>query len=1114
MKRMLFNATHQEELRVAIVDGQKLIDLDIETAGREQRKGNIYKGVITRIEPGLEACFVSYGEERHGFLPFKEVARSYFKEGVDVRSARIQDALVEGQELIIQVEKEERGNKGAALTTFISLAGRYLVLMPNNPRGGGVSRRVEGEDRQELREAMDQLDIPQGMSIIARTAGIGRSVEELQWDLNYLMQLWTAIDGAARDNAAPILIYLESSLVIRAIRDYFSPDIGEILIDTDEIHEQAAAFMSVVMPDNLHRVKMYRDDIPLFSRFQIEHQIETAYSRTVQLPSGGAVVIDHTEALVAIDVNSARSTRGADIEETALRTNQEAADEVARQLRLRDLGGLIVIDFIDMEDSKNQRAVEQRLRDALHLDRARVQMGKISRFGLMELSRQRLRPALNEGSHITCPRCTGTGVIRDAESSALHVLRLLQEEAMKEGTAALHAQVPVDVATFLLNEKRADITKIESRLNIALILIPNKNLETPHHIIERLRHDDPRLDELRSSYELVQQPEQQDSLVPHRSHEIKPRPEALVKSTTHAQPAPMSKPAAAAAAATAATSVASDDKPGLLKRLLNWLSGKPAEPVTETTKTESDKSPSGRRQGRSGQANAGRGQGGRGRRQANRPEAAQEEKVSTESASSTTRGRRRQASAGTESALETPQNTNVSTTPATAEEGSSNSRNPRNRRGRGRQRREEGNAENIELNKDDNTTDAQPEQALAAAAVASVAAVAASKQEAPARAEQQIEVDTSDTGDNPDAETDESSENSALDPERKRRRRRSRRGRRNTDANAVAENEENNEEGSTSAYVAHETPSFNPAALDAQEQAAAQTATAEPEQPQTAKEAPAVQEAAPVAVEAAQEAPVAAQAAQQAEEVVTTQAVTVETAPAQEELAAAQAEVAPEVPAAAETVAPVQAEAAAEAATAEVAQAPAEVVETAAAPAQTQAVTDAPAVDAAPVDTGAAETATAQEETTAPAAEAAPEAPAAEEVTAPVQAEAAAEPAKAEVTEAPAEAMETAAIPAQVQPTAETPVVETTPVESAAVETRVETQAAAEKAPAAEQAPKPAAAPLEAVLNAAGIELVETTARSATQDDYQPAPVRLGRPRKQRAAETENSEPLQQVETQ
>jgi ribonuclease E len=538
MKRMLFNATHQEELRVAIVDGQKLIDLDIETAGREQRKGNIYKGVITRIEPGLEACFVNYGEERHGFLPFKEVARSYFKEGVDVRTARIQDALAEGQELIIQVEKEERGNKGAALTTFISLAGRYLVLMPNNPRGGGVSRRVEGDDRQELRDTMDQLEVPSGMSMIARTAGIGRGVEELQWDLNYLLQLWTAIDGAARENKAPILIYLESSLVIRAIRDYFSPEIGEILVDTDDIHDQATAFMSVVMPDNVNRVKRYQDDVPLFSRFQIEHQIETAYSRTVTLPSGGSIVIDHTEALVAVDVNSARSTRGADIEETALRTNVEAADEVARQLRLRDLGGLIVIDFIDMEETKNQRTVEQRLRDALHFDRARVQMGKISRFGLMELSRQRLRPALNEGSHVTCPRCTGTGVIRDAESSALHVLRLLQEEAMKEGTAALHAQVPVDVATFLLNEKRHDISQIESRLKVNLVLIPNKNLETPHHHIERLRHDDPRLDESKTSFELVEEPEEKLIWQPNRAQEAKPRPEALVKGIQPAQPAP------------------------------------------------------------------------------------------------------------------------------------------------------------------------------------------------------------------------------------------------------------------------------------------------------------------------------------------------------------------------------------------------------------------------------------------------------------------------------------------------------------------------------------------------------------------------------------------------
>jgi len=577
---MLFNATHQEELRVAIVDGQKLIDIDIETAGREQRKGNIYKGVITRIEPGLEACFVSYGEERHGFLPFKEVARSYFKEGVEVRSARIQDALVEGQELIVQVEKEERGTKGAALTTFVSLAGRYLVLMPNNPRGGGVSRRVEGEDRQELREAISRLNVPQGMSIIARTAGIGRSDEELQWDLSYLMQLWNAIDTAARENKAPILIYLESSLVIRAIRDYFSPEIGEILIDTEEITDQAKAFMSVVMPDNVQRVKHYRDDIPLFSRFQIEHQIETAYSRTIQLPSGGSVVIDHTEALVAIDVNSARSTRGADIEETALRTNLEAAEEVARQLRLRDLGGLIVIDFIDMEDNKNQRAIEQCLRDALHVDRARVQMGKISRFGLMELSRQRLRPALNEGSHITCPRCTGTGVIRDAESSALHVLRLLQEEAMKENTAALYAQVPVDVATFLLNEKRNDITKIETRLKVNLVLIPNKNLETPHHHIERLRHDDPRIDEPISSPDLIELAQADTIWVPERQREATPRPEALVKSVAPSQPAPNTNASRPSSSANGTAS--------LFSRIVTWFKGGTVNGAATTASSATD----------------------------------------------------------------------------------------------------------------------------------------------------------------------------------------------------------------------------------------------------------------------------------------------------------------------------------------------------------------------------------------------------------------------------------------------------------------------------------------------------------------------------------------------
>jgi len=539
MKRMLFNATQQEELRVAIVDGQKLIDIDIETAGREQRKSNIYKGVITRIEPSLEACFVSYGEDRHGFLPFKEVARTYFRDGVDVRNCTIKEALREGQEIMVQVEKEERGNKGAALTSFISLAGRYLVLMPNNPRGGGVSRRVEGEERQELRETMDKLDLPTGMSVIARTAGIGRNVEELQWDLNYLMQLWRAIEGAGKSAAGPFLIYQESSLVIRAIRDYFQPDIGEVLIDTDEIYDQAQQFMSHVMPDMAHRVKRYSDDVPLFSRFQIEHQIETAYARTVPLPSGGAIVIDHTEALVSIDVNSARATRGSDIETTAFNTNCEAADEVARQLRLRDLGGLIVIDFIDMEVAKNQREVEQRLKDALHHDRARVQMGKISRFGLMELSRQRLRPSLSEGSHVTCPRCSGTGHIRDTESSALQVLRIIQEEAMKENSATIHVQVPVDVAAFLLNEKRGEVLKIENRHRITVILVPNKHLDTPHYKLERIKHDDPRLEDASASYTLAETTETDMAYSKRQKEEAKPRQEAVVKSITPAQPAPV-----------------------------------------------------------------------------------------------------------------------------------------------------------------------------------------------------------------------------------------------------------------------------------------------------------------------------------------------------------------------------------------------------------------------------------------------------------------------------------------------------------------------------------------------------------------------------------------------
>src|SRR5260363_20045 len=511
MKRMLFNATQQEELRVAIVDGQKLIDIDIETAGREQRKGNIYKGVISRIEPSLEAYFVNYGEERHGFLPFKEIAPQYLPEHSGARDSQIAETLREGQ---------------------------------------------------ELRETMAQLPLPEGTSLIARTAGINRSVEELQWDLNYLSQLWRAVQEAAASAPAPFLIYLESSLVIRAIRDYFQPDISEILVDTAEIEEQARAFVGTVMPDNLHKVKRYHDDVPLFSRFQIEHQIESAYARTVLLPSGGAIVIDHTEALVSIDVNSARATKGADIKETALRTNLEAADEAARQLRLRDLGGLIVIDFIDMESQKHQRDIEQRLKDAIRHDRARVQMGKISRFGLMELSRQRIRPSLSEGSHVTCPRCHGTGHMRDTESSALQVLRLIQEEAMKEHTAAIHCQAPVEVTAFLLNEKRQEINKIEARFKAGIMLIPNKHLDTPHYKLERLRHDDPRLDGMRAtSYRLVEQAARElesESRYTKRAEEAKNRPEAAVKRIAPEQPAPASR-----------TRPHSDAQP----RLMRWLNG-------------------------------------------------------------------------------------------------------------------------------------------------------------------------------------------------------------------------------------------------------------------------------------------------------------------------------------------------------------------------------------------------------------------------------------------------------------------------------------------------------------------------------------------------------------
>ena len=596
MKRMLFNATQAEELRVAIVDGQKLIDLDIETPSKEQRKSNIYKGVITRIEPSLEAAFVEYGADRHGFLPFKEVTRAYFKPGVDVGRARIQDALSEGAELIVQVDKDERGTKGAALTTFISLAGRYLVLMPNNPRGGGVSRRIEGEDRNELRDVIDQLPVPEGMSVIGRTAAIGRASEELKWDLDYLLQLWHAVEGAAKQQTGAFLIYQESSLVIRAIRDYYHQDIGEVLIDTESVHEQAQQFMSHVMPQNVNRIKLYRDDVPLFSRFQIEHQIETAYSRSVNLPSGGSVVFDHTEALVSIDVNSARATRGSDIEETAFRTNLEAAEEIARQLRLRDLGGLIVIDFIDMESGRNQREVETCLRDSLKYDRARVQIGRISRFGLMELSRQRLRPSLGETAHNPCPRCHGTGHIRGTESTALHILRIIQEEAMKENTGAINAQVPVDVATFLLNEKRVDLQLVETRHRVSVMLIPNVHLETPNYTITRMRHDDlNKTEPLPASYNLVEAPAEEQKPAAGTPEAAPPRPEAAVKGITPQQPAPIPvarearpepQPHPRSAAAPAA-------QVSMIGKLFGWLKRKPVEdaPLPEVARPSSGQGP-------------------------------------------------------------------------------------------------------------------------------------------------------------------------------------------------------------------------------------------------------------------------------------------------------------------------------------------------------------------------------------------------------------------------------------------------------------------------------------------------------------------------------------------
>ncbi|WP_218565168.1 ribonuclease E [Stutzerimonas urumqiensis] len=585
MKRMLINATQPEELRVALVDGQRLFDLDIESGAREQKKANIYKGRITRIEPSLEAAFIDFGAERHGFLPLKEISREYFKKAPEGR-VNIKDVLSEGQEVIVQVEKEERGNKGAALTTFISLAGRYLVLMPNNPRAGGISRRIEGEERNELREALNGLNIPTDMGLIVRTAGLGRSSEELQWDLDYLLQLWSAIKEASQDRSAPFLIYQESNVIIRAIRDYLRQDIGEVLIDSVEAQEEALSFIRQVMPQYASKVKLYEDSVPLFNRFQIESQIETAFQREVKLPSGGSIVIDPTEALVSIDINSARATKGGDIEETALQTNLEAAEEIARQLRLRDIGGLIVIDFIDMTPAKNQRAVEDRMREALEADRARVQIGRISRFGLLEMSRQRLRPSLGETSGIVCPRCNGQGIIRDVESLSLAILRLIEEEALKDRTAEVRARVPFQVAAFLLNEKRNAITKIELRTRARIFILPDDHLETPHFEVVRLRDDSPELVSGQASYEMA--PAEVEEAQPVSATRTLVRQEAAVK-TAPQRTAPAQVPEAPQAPVS--TPEPSLFK-GLVKSLVSLFAGKEeAKPAEAQTKPERSRQP-------------------------------------------------------------------------------------------------------------------------------------------------------------------------------------------------------------------------------------------------------------------------------------------------------------------------------------------------------------------------------------------------------------------------------------------------------------------------------------------------------------------------------------------
>lgn len=859
MKRMLINATQPEELRVAMVDGQWLYDLDIENRTRIQKKSNIYKGKITRVEPSLEAAFVDFGAERHGFLPFKEIAREYMADKSSGDS--VKDLVKEGTEVIVQVDKEERGNKGAALTTFISLPGRYMVLMPNNPRAGGISRRIEGDDRSQLRDAMRDLQVPDGMGIIVRTAGIGRSSEELQWDLDYLSQLWRAISEANAKKPAPFLIYQEGNVIIRAVRDYLKRDIDQVLIDSPQAYEEAVTFVEQVMPHYRNKIKLYEDKTPLFNRFQIETQIETAFQREVKLPSGGSIVIDPTEAMVSIDINSARATRGKDIEETAFNTNIEAAEEIARQLRLRDMGGLVVIDFIDMSSSKHQRDVENKVREALEMDRARVQVGRISRFGLLEMSRQRLRPSLGETSGHTCPRCSGQGTIRDVKSLALAMLRLIEEEASKDRSAEVRVLAPVDVATFLLNEKRAALADVEARQNTRILIIPNVNMETPHYSIERLRDDHELVSERQESFriETIKPEDVVDSLT--LEDEAIDAPVAAVAAVLPKAPAPArqieEKPVAA-------ETKPAEAKKGLLSRIFGALFGSAEEEVVEEKKK--DKGRNKQRDGRKRNNNRRRDRDDNAKQERKQDKPKAEEKRNEQSDedgdNKPRRNRRRRNRRGRSNENENSVDNNVvENTVATDEDVSADdsdnadkpARRPRNKAPRKMEERSRGGSRSAKQR------ESEQEQATTEDAVVEDTAVEATPVEAPAEnvavAQQPEQLELVASEDN-------------AEEEKPKRRRRSRRRSKADDANDAVE--------ATDTAKAEEAPAAEEAPVAEEAPAAEESPVAE-ESPE-AKEAPVVEEA-PVT----EEAPVADEAP------VVEEASVVEEAPAVEEVAEVEA---------------------------------------------------------------------------------------------------------------------------------------------------------------------------------------------------------------------------------